>query len=270
MSTMVGVPIKNAAVWLPRFLTQLEKLEDVSRVVFIYGESRDPTLSMLRRWENETKHSTEIIAEPAMPEALSAAEIAPIYKDFQSILGEKGWREETHFLLLDADIMDVPPDLIPLLKRQDKDIIAPFVYVDRAIPKQFFDVYCFRLYGYRFHPFLPPNPNDGEVFEVDSVGSCYLVEHDVFKLTDYENPHPHIQFCENALDEGYEVWADPSIEILHIDPMKVGIQKTPIELMRGQDYDPPPYIKKGGSLVPDEEIGKDLINAFVWGIVNEG
>jgi len=268
MSVMIGVPIKDSAVWLPRFLTQLEKLDYVSRIVFSYAESRDPTLQLLKQWENETRHSTEIIHEPAMPGPLSAAEIAAVYKDFQDMLGEKGWKEETHFLLLDADIMEVPADLIQRLIKHDKDIIAPFVYVDRAIPRQFFDVHCFRLYGYRFHPFSPPDPYDGEPFEVDSVGSCYLVEHDVFKLIEYENPHPHIRFCDNALDEGYEVWADPGIEILHLDPVKVGVAKTPVEVLRGQDFDPPPYIKKDGTIVTNEQFGRDLINAFVWGKVD--
>lgn len=267
MSTMIGVPIKDSGVWLPRFLTQLEKLEDVSRIVFSYAPSRDPTLHLLKQWENETKHSTEIILEPAMPGPLSAAEIAAVYKDFQDMLGEKGWKDETHFLLLDADIMEVPDDLIQRLMAHGKDIIAPFVYVDRATPRQFFDVHCFRLYGYRFHPFSPPDPYDGEPFEVDSVGSCYLVEHDVFKLIDYANPHPHIRFCEKAIEEGYEVWADPGTEILHLDTTKVGITKTPVELLRGQSFDPPPYIKKDGSIVTNEQFSRDLINAFVWGKV---
>jgi len=267
MSVMIGVPIKESAIWLPRFLTQLEKLEDVSRVVFSYSPSRDPTLHMLKQWENETKHSSEIIHEPAMPGPLSAAEIAAVYKDFQDMLGEKGWEEETHFLLLDADIMDSPADLIPRLKAHDKDIIAPFVYTDRAIPRQFFDVHCFRLYGYRFHPFSPPDPNHGEPFEVDSVGSCYLTKYEVFKLIDYENPHPHIRFCENAIDEGYEVWVDPGIEILHLDSVKVGVRKTPIEVLREVPFDPPPYIKKDGTIVTNDEFSKDLIDAFVWGKV---
>jgi len=267
MSVFVGVPIKDAAVWLPRFLAQLEKLEDVSRVVFSYSPSRDPTLNLLRDWEKETKHSTEIIHEPAMPRPLSAAEIAPVYKDFQDMIGEKGWREETHFLLLDADIMEVPDDLIQRLITHDKDIIAPFVWVDRSIPRQFFDVHCFRLYGYRFHPFDPPDPYDGKAFEVDSVGSCNLVKYEVFKLIDYENPYPPLRFCENAIDEGYEVWADPGTEILHIDPVKVGMKKTPIEVLRGKPFDPPPYIKKDGTIVSNEQISQDLINAYVWGKV---
>ena len=272
MSVLVGVPVKESAIWLPRFLYQLDKLSDVSRVVFSYGRSRDPTLDLLRRWEAETAHPTEIIRELDMS-ALSAAEIAPVYKDFQAILGEKGWREETHFLLMDADIMEVPPDLIQRLKVQNKDIIAPFVWTDRAIPRQFYDAHCFRLYGYRFHPFSPPDPYDGKPFEVDSVGSCYLVEHDVFKLIEYDNPHPHVQFCDNALDEGYEVWADPSIEILHLDPQKVGITKTPLETLRRragiptESVDAPPFIKKDGTIVDEEMFAKDLIDAFIWGTV---
>ena len=267
MSVLVGVPVKESAVWLPRFLEQIEKLEDVSRVVFSYGNSRDPTLQFLKEWESETKHSTEIIHEPAMPRPLSAAEIAPVYKDFQDIIGEKGWRDETHFLLIDADVMDVPADLIQRLMRHDKDIIAPFVWVDRAFPRQFFDVHCFRLYGYRFHPFLPPDPEDGKPFEVDSVGSCYLAKYEVFKLIEYENPHPHMRFCENALDEGYEVWADPGTEILHLDTMKVGVAKSPLEVLRGKKFDPPPFIKKDGSIIANEDFDKELIKAFVWGIV---
>jgi len=267
MSVFVGVPIKDSAAWLPRFLTQLEKLEDVSRIVFSYGPSRDPTLNLLKDWENETKHSTEIIHEPAMPGPMSAAEIAPVYKDFQDMIGEKGWEDETHFLHIDADIMDVPADLIQRLMAHDKDIVAPFVWVDRANPRQFFDVHCFRLYGYRFHPFLPPDPYDGEVFEVDSVGSCYLVKYEPFKLIDYDNPYPPLRFCENAIDEGYEVWADPGTEVLHLDTQKVGVAKTPIEVRRGQPFDPPPYIKKDGTIINNEQIAGELIAAYIWGEV---
>jgi hypothetical protein len=265
MSVMIGVPIKDAAVWLPRFLYQLDKLSDVSRIVFIYGTSQDPTLQMLQTWENETAHVTEIIYEPAMGKVLSAAEIALLYEDFQSILGEEGWEDETHFMLLDSDIMDVPEDLVQQLKEQDKDIIAPFVWVDRSNPHQFFDVHCFRLYGYRFHPFDPPDPYDGEPFEVDSVGSCYLVKREVFDRVAYENPHPHMKFCENAVNDGYEVWAHPGITIQHLDPIKVGITKTPIELLRGEDFTPPQFIKKDGTIVSNEMFAQELIQAYVWG-----
>ena len=267
MSVMVGVPVKDSAIWLVRFLEQLEKLEDVSRVIFSYGWSNDPTLVTLQQYANDSRHPIEIIPEPAMPRPLSAAEIAPIYRDFQETLGEDGWEEETHFLLLDADIMEFPADLISRLKKPDKDIIAPYVWVDRSNPRQFFDVHCFRFNGHRFHPFQPPDPNDGEPFELDSVGSCYLTKYEPFKLVDYENPHPHLRFCENAIKEGYEVWADPGTEILHLDTAKMGIKKTPIEILRGQNFNPPPYIKKGGIIVDNDQIAKDLIDAFVWGKV---
>jgi len=266
MSVMIGVPVKQSAVWLPRFLYQLDKLSDVSRVVFSYSPSTDPTLSILQQWENETPHVTEIILEPKMiPKPLSAAEIALVYKDFQDIIGEEGWEYETHFMLMDTDIMEVPSDLVQRLKEQDKDIIAPFIWCDRANPKQFFDVHCFRYYGYRFHPFSPPDPFDGKPFEVDSVGSCYLTKREVFERVPYENPHPHLKFCETALNDGYEIWADPGIEVFHLDAQRVGITKTPIEVLRGRDYAPPPFIKKDGTIVNDAALAQDLINAYVWG-----
>jgi len=265
MSVMIGVPIKNAAVWLPRFLYQLDKLSGVSRIVFIYGPSEDPTLQMLQTWENETAHVVEIIHEPAMSNPLSAAEIALLYEDFQSIIGEEGWEDETHFMLIDSDIMEVPEDLVQRLKAEDKDIIAPFVWIDRANPPQFFDVHCFRLYGYRFYPFSPPDPNDGEPFEVDCVGSCYLVKREVFDRVAYDNPHPHMMFCENAVNDGYEVWAHPGINIQHLDVQRVGLAKNPIELLRGQDYNPPPFIKKDGTIISGEAFAAELIQAYVWG-----
>ena len=100
---------------------------------------------------------------------------------------------------------------------------------------------------------------------MDSVGSCYLVKREVFEKVPYENPHPHLKFCTTALEDGYEVWADPRIAVLHLDAQRVGITKTPIEVLRGQDYTPPPFIKKDGTIVDDAIFAQDLINAYVWG-----
>ena len=263
MSVLVGVPIKNAAIWLPRFLEQLDKLSDVSRVVFICGPCRDDTYPQLWRWGNDTRHPVEIFDEPTGMNALSAAQIGAVYKDFQDLMRED--EDETHFLLIDSDIMDVPPDLIQLLKRQDKDIVAPYVWVDRANPPQFFDVDCFRLNGFRFHPFLPPDP--GKSLMVDSVGSCYLAKREPFLACEYGNPHPHMIFCGHAIEAGYEVWADPRIKIQHLDSRRVGVVKTPLEILQGKPHNPPPFIKKDGSVVTNEEFVKELINVYVWGRV---
>ena len=45
------------------------------------------------------------------------------------------------------------------------------------------------------------------------------------------------------------------------------MKKTPIEVLRGKPFDPPPYIKKDGTIVSNEQISQDLINAYVWGKV---
>ncbi len=258
MSVLVGVPVKNATIWLPKFLVELDRLEDVSRVVFIYGESVDNTLSMLKDYRDSSPHDVDIYTESSELKAESAHQLGGLYQDFQEALSEG---KETHFMLIDSDITEFPPDLITRLKEHDKDIIAPYVWTHGHIPPKFFDVYCFRYKGGRFHPFNPPDP--GHPFEVDSIGSCYLAKRSAFIITPY-GERPHISFCANAREMGFTVWADPTIKIYHLFVEQLGMSRVYPEALEGKAPDMTPYIKKSGELVPLEEMGPDLVYAFVW------
>ena len=150
---VIFVPVKNCAMWLLRFLQEIDKLKDISRVVFCYGQSNDPTLTILKTWMKYTKHYVQIFQEPLLGGALSSAEIGVIYQEFQEIMRDG---DEEYALLLDSDLMRMQGNLIARLKNIKKDIVAPFVYTLFHQPPQFYDVYVFRLNGCRFHPFKPP------------------------------------------------------------------------------------------------------------------
>lgn len=259
MSVLVAVPVKfPAGQWLHIFLKELDKLKGVSRCVFSYGQPdqilpvQDPTFGKLLRWIKETRHQVEIYDEPKVPRGGSAF-IAPIYRDFQELMSS----DESHVFMLDSDIMKMPGNIIQRLKRLDKDIVAPYVWIRNHVPPMFFDSFCFRLDGKRFHPFRPPQPK--EPFPLDSVGTCMLVKRKPFKEIPYRNPYSHMNFCNDARAAGYEVWTDPRIKIYHIDLTRLGIFHNPVTQER------PSFIRDDGTVANEEEIIPDIMRAFIEG-----
>lgn len=263
MSTLVGVPVKDCAIWLNRFLDSLEQLTDVSRAIFYYGKGRDPTLPVLKEWAEEAPFLVEIYEDPPM-RVLSSAQIAPVYRELQEAMREG---DETHFLGIDADIMKMPNNLITRLKKSKKDIIAPYVYVENLKPKTFYDTNNFRYKGCRFHPFSPPTYN--RPFQVESVGTCWLASREAFTETDIDNPYPDRNFCNNARDKEHTVWVDPRLSVYHLHASPLGLYSVPLEALQGKEPDPTPYIKANGTVIEVGMMPNDFVEAYVWGRVEE-
>lgn len=261
MSTLVGVPVRNSEIWLDRFLKEIEQLKGVSRAVFYYGPSIDETLNVLKAWAEETSVTVEIYRDPPM-QALSSAQIAPVYKELQEIMREG---DETHFMSVDADIVKLPKTLITSLKKQKKDVIAPYVWVKEQKPRTFRDTNVFRYKGLRFHPFDPPKP--GVTFEVDSVGTCWLATREAFTETEINNPYPDLIFCNNARVKGFKIWADPRLSVYHLDTKPFGLHQIPLEAIQGRPPDNTSYIKSDDTVVTTHSMPKVYVEAFVWGRV---
>ena len=263
MSTVVCTPVKNCALWLPRYLTQLEDLKGISRIIFIYGDSEDSTLLILKNWIKKTRHSVELFKEPSM-QALTSAQIGAIYQDFQEIIRQSG--KDEWILLADADLMEIPSDTVERLKTLNKDIVAPYVWMRNCVPKLFYDSYVFRLKGYRYHPLRPPM-GGGKPLQLDSVGTCFLVKRKVFLDVPYGDPYPHMKFCNDARTKDYEVWADPTTNVNHLDLTRFGIHHYPIEqlLNPGKPMQLVPFIADDGKVVEDANFSDELINAWVYG-----
>lgn len=271
MSTVICTPVKDCQLWLQRYLQQLDKLE-ATRIIFSYGQSKDATLDLLKKWSEVTEHAVEVYREPLMKNAPSSAAIGAIYRQFQEKV-----EDEEYVLLGDSDIMQMPPTLIDTLIAHDKDIIAPYVWtLFHDSPHQlFYDTYVFRYNGLRFHPFRPPL-NDGAPFQLDSVGTCILVKNEPFKATPYPLRWPHMKFCNESREKGYEVWADPSTVIYHLDPARFNIQHEQLEILEArQRGDPNPYrfadrtgfIKEGFEEISIQQLQEDYLKAYIWGII---
>lgn len=261
MSTLVGVPVKNAGIWIERFLMYFKRLKGVSRAVFYYGLSSDDTLKELKEWAEKAPFPIEIYEDPPM-RARSSAEIAPVYKELQDIMKEG---DETHFLSIDADIMKIPKTLIRSLKKQKKDIIAPYVYIEGQKPRTFYDTDVFRYKGLRFHHFDPPKPK--MTFELDSVGTCWLATREAFTETEIDNPYPDRIFCDNAREAGFKVWADPRLSIYHLNTKPFGLHQIPLEAILGKPPDNTAYIRSDDTVVDIGTMPSQYAEAFVWGRV---
>lgn len=276
MSVTAFVPIKNAAIWLPRFLQEVDKLENIENIVITYGESKDNTLDIIKKWKKETHHEVDVYSDPVMVNALTSALIADIYRDYQRIVEEN--TSCTHALLLDSDVMQMPSNLVETLLNHDKDIIAPYpyVYLHNEPCKLFYDTYVFRKDEHRFHPLYPPR-NNGEIIQLDSVGTCLLVKREAFIETPYDNPYPHMRFCDESREKGYEVWGDPSTIVWHLDIVRMDLPRhAQLEVLKAEKQghiDPMsqackvPYIRDDGSTVDSVWIMEDIIEAYVYGKV---
>lgn len=264
------VPIKNCSNWLTRFIQQLDKMQLLNRIVFSYGDSRDSTLNIVENWMEHTKKKVQIIHEPLLGGALSSAEIGRIYLDFQAIMAEG---DETHAALIDADLMGIPPTTLPKLLKHDVDIIAPYVWTMFHHPPQFYDTFVFRKDGLRFHPWKPPM-NEKKLLELDSVGTFILTKREPFLEVPYGDPYPHKKFCDDAREAGYKVFADPSVEVRHIDLTRFGIFHEQLAIMKarrrgdaepGRYVDRTPFIKDDGTIVDLETLNYESVFVYVWG-----
>ena len=228
MSTLIGTKVKDAGIWLPRFIDQVEQLEgDISKIVVIYGPSKDNSLALLKLWRSKSRHKVEIYNQPYLSESeRSGATLAKLKQDLQKLLQEDSAK---YFLNLDCDLVVIPKDIIPRLIARDKDLIAAMVWTEGHEPKVFFDTYIFRLDGCMFHPYNPPGMKSTQPFTVDSVSTCYLAKREAELAGIYTNPYPHIPFCKTLKDKGFQIWIDPTVHTYHIDLEALGILHQPLD-----------------------------------------
>lgn len=248
MSVLVATKVKNAAIWLPRFIDQVEELEgNIEKIVVIYGQSSDSSLSLLKQWRAVSKHKVEIYNEPYLPETeRSGATLARLKRDIQALLKASSAK---YYLNLDCDLTVMPKDLIPRLMAHDKDIVAAMVWTEGRDEKTFFDTFEFRLDGCMFHPYNPPGVKAEVPFTVDSMSTCYLAKKEVELAGVYKNPYPHIPFCKDLKDKGFQIWVDPKTHVYHVDLEALGIMHQPMD----HPYAHVPFIKDSGEKVGLQE-----------------
>ena len=244
--------IKNSAKFLPKLLEEIKELtypKNLLRLVFMYGESNDNTLQILKDEKSKNILNIEVYKEPIDKELkIGGAQLAArIYIDFKRLMKD----DEDYFLLLDSDLCEIPNDLIEKLIIVDADIVAPYPWSENK--RHFYDSWVFRINNCRFSPQNPPGNNLTYPILVDSVGTCFLATREAWLTVPILNPYPNITFCNNARKLGYAVVAVPNIEVEHIDLELHGILHFPLSQEFGlypnegfidSNFNVIPYIKK--------------------------
>lgn len=244
-SVMIASKIREAATWLPRFLTQIEQLDiPDSRVVFMYAKSQDPSYALIDHYRRVSRHNVQIYADPFIPvEERHGAMLTLVKQEIQRLLAKGG---EDYYFNIDCDIVKIPPETIKQLMAHQKDVIASMVWTEGTPYKKFFDTYEYRMNGCRFHPFFPPGYDGGAPFKVDSVSTCYLATSEAELAGKYSNPYPHIPWSADLIKKGFEVWVDPESSVYHYDLERVGIGRSPLPIRLSVA----PFINMRGDVVP--------------------
>lgn len=228
---MICLLSKNEAKSLPQFFKAMEQLDypkEKLRWVWMYGRSVDDTLSLIQEFHKKNSYKYEIYEEPVFERLLASSLYnARLCNEFKNL-----YKKEEFVLFIDSDVIEMPPETLKELVKVDKDIVAPYPYrKDSAGSEFFYDTYVFRFHGWKFERieyqgkvFDYSNPifkDEKKPVEIDSVGTCLLIKANVFLEVDWDNPVPHLQFCNKARSKGFKVWALPYLKIYHVDVTEI-------------------------------------------------
>jgi len=142
----------------------------------------------------------------------------------------------THVLWIDSDLVTVPADIIEQLAEvSTEDIVAPLVYMETLDPDRspsdcnggwFYDIGGFIQNGEWTDKWNPTFEGEGNVIELDSVGSCYLIPASVYRQGirySAEGKYVEHQFLmEEARAAGYRVYARRDVIVEHAFLPKYG------------------------------------------------
>lgn len=236
MKILISAIIRNIEPWADKFLSGISGLKNDSinvSYLLIEGNSTDETYPKLQKWADCNNENVAALVKYDLPEematmnrVMASIELISEIVKFYSI-------DMEYIMLIDADIIEVPDNLLTTLiehiKNYNADIIAPYVLI--AGTDKFYDTHVFRMNNKKFGhipPYTPDNKAYTTPFEVDSVGTCLLFKADVFMEVVMENKKHREEYhnqkvdgylglCRTAKLLGYHIFADPTVRIAHAD-----------------------------------------------------
>jgi hypothetical protein len=131
---------------------------------------------------------------------------------------ERYLKDEKWVFWVDADIVEYPPNLLDeLIARAEGGIAAPLVIMEGDInapafpsgfgPGRFYDIGGF-VEGGRWARFTEPYFNQpGPVYRLDSVGSCYLVNADLYRW----GAHHEADLASRRFISNQSTWTEDTI-----------------------------------------------------------
>jgi glycosyltransferase involved in cell wall biosynthesis len=218
--------VKNSAKFLPYYFESMKQLSYPSnklRLCFIYGESGDKTLDIIKKEKSKLPFKAEIYKEYA-DKLLSIYGVMSgsiLWEDAKNLV-----KDEEYILFIDSDVEFFPKDLIEQLLVVNSDIVAPYVYIVNS--NNFYATWYFRIGNQAFNTTDPPAKDSKDPIELDSVGVCFLIKAGIYQSTKLQNPYPALIICHEAHKYGYKVVACPYIKVYHANLEELGIIHSPL------------------------------------------
>ena len=129
-----------------------------------------------------------------------------------------------YLLMIDSDIVSAPDNSIQQLIQPNCDICAPMIFIENFREYKntyFYDILAFKHNSRNFGHFYPyaPSIQTTNILEVESVGTCYLCNSDIFKNDVWFDSDigmsEQVGFCSEVHKQGYKVCVNPNVSVLH-------------------------------------------------------
>lgn len=234
----------NQSKWLQRFLGTVDNLKypaDKLTYAFLTSNSADDSFEIINEFElthqgaikwDHFHNKGRVFLKGCDIDVGSVSRYIKL-STLRNLLLFEALEEEDYVLMVDSDVVSMPPDLIQQLLNVSMDVVAPLVMIEdfrNFGDGYFYDMLAFIKDGRQFDHFYPYIPGCKDLpttpFEVESVGTCCLCKSEIFRngvrfMSD-ENTSEQIGFCNRVRQRGYRIFVNPNVRILHLNFEKIG------------------------------------------------
>lgn len=219
---LVATAVKDGSKWLDKFLANFKEINyprDKLHFAFVEGNSSDDSYERLIAFKKE--HNNVWLQKFDIQTENRFERLA---KSRNKIFDEALDKEE-YVLSIDADIVFFHPNFLNLMIKHDVDVVAPLILIEDE--NRFYDTLAFRCQGRNFEHEIPYFPLcvHRKLFEVESVGTCYLAKRAVFdaEVRYAGGISEQVTFCARARERGFKIWVDPTVAVIHANLPKYGV-----------------------------------------------
>lgn len=221
MNILIGSLIRNREWILPRFLTNVTKLnypKEKITLCFILNDSQDSCHEILENFKKEfEKYYKQILITEinlGTQEDMRVGNRKPVYKSLsqlRNMLLTKG-SEFDYLFSIDSDILVNPEDLNFLLSAQ-KDVVSGIIENGTGI----FNLMTIKLKGHLSH-YKTWHDEKQDIFEVDVNGAVTLISKKVCETCKYSfnDRGEDIGFAQNVQQNGFRLYAHKKVRPQHI------------------------------------------------------
>lgn len=227
MNIVIGSAHRNNVGRLSTYFTQVGDLREALRphtlrVIAVEGDSRDNTRTHLvehsRRLNLDLTLVTCNHGGPHYPSTESPERMVALSKVGNAIL-DAVLPTDDILVYIESDLLWTSTTITRLISyvtdcRDGFDIFSPLVMAGKV----FYDIYLFRKNGERFSPFHPYHPSllTHEVFEVDSAGSCLVMNASIARDTRIRMVNGALlDWCAAARAHDYKIAVARNLSINH-------------------------------------------------------